>query len=1117
MYDAIIIGTGFGGAAVAHKLAEAGCRILVLERGAELSTGEHYPDENVVWGEDIDRQHGWMDFRRFANTSVLSGVGVGGGSLVYGNIYTVPPPSVFSEGWPKEITLDELMPYYEAAGSRVGVQEIPDTQEWNRTRLLREAAWRLGEGHRYRKLELSVKFDKAATYALQRNPFGSDEENAPLLPSIDEWDRSHRGSCVHRGDCSIGCPVAAKNTLVSTYLDFLTFTDNIRSLHVVRDIIPHRKGYTVTFEDLKSGAVGSASASIVVLAAGSLGSTELLLKCRDSGSLPEISHRLGHNWSPNGFFFFPCFSKTTPVYPNVGPHSTCTLNYLDGSYGNRAFSIEDGGFPRLFGERLLEWIADAQERDEWTEMVYSTAKRSVAQSSVERTRENELLFTNLLPLIAQGIDSSNGRLRLRRGRLDVAWDLKGSHELFEAVSPAVRRICSSIGADFLVPFAASPPKHIITPHPLGGCPMGDSPETGVVDHKGQVFGYEGLYVADGSIFPRALGFPPSRTISALGERIGHLIAVEGRHSQSNSKQASPNWDVREEISSLGDENEVAATQEEEVGTQSRYPCMAFYKRGEALEQIADKNELSVSLLPLELHFWLDPIRSGITPHIPAPEIQKPQELLYPLTFEISVWSEDVQFLNNHQLLTLHAQGATDHAVFPIHKLPDEGRPCTIFLFMSYEGTVVGAFRVEALVNCKPKPHQRAQSIEFMYLTKDWFRFEKEPPKSALTILIDKRPEGLTVFTLRPREQPWGALAPSEHDFYVNNKDIYSEVQTLAYAAGEAVEQGKKFSFAAKGRRLANLGHSLFGQIFLQAISTDVARFPEEWIRELPEGATLTIAIGQRCQNLCVPWGLIYDQDPPYDHFDVPDLHGFWGYRFNIVVRPHSADDTALAAVNSPVRMGAAWLDHLETEELRKTLEPFERQKKLTIKPLRVKNHSLDILASEPFDLLEFFCHGHSKVPGLFDRQDFERFRENYLNSKPSGGERLMMAIESATDSLIEMNGGFVTLTKLADVLKNGLPASPIIFLSMCESAQFTSSGTGFVPLFLRRGARAVIGTEGPTLWSLSREMDTKIIGKLLEGETIGNAFYETRKELARSHMLALIYTLYGDGDAKLKY
>ena len=98
-----------------------------------------------------------------------------------------------------------------------------------------------------------------------------------------------------------------------------------------------------------------------------------------------------------------------------------------------------------------------------------------------------------------------------------------------------------------------------------------------------------------------------------------------------------------------------------------------------------------------------------------------------------------------------------------------------------------------------------------------------------------------------------------------------------------------------------------------------------------------------------------------------------------------------------------------------------------------------------------------------------------------------------------------------------MPGRPLIFLSMCESAQVSASGTGFVPLFLRRGgARAVIGTEGPTLWKLSREMDTGIFARLLEGHTISQAFHDTRKVLAKSNMMALIYTLYGDPGARLR-
>jgi CHAT domain-containing protein len=167
------------------------------------------------------------------------------------------------------------------------------------------------------------------------------------------------------------------------------------------------------------------------------------------------------------------------------------------------------------------------------------------------------------------------------------------------------------------------------------------------------------------------------------------------------------------------------------------------------------------------------------------------------------------------------------------------------------------------------------------------------------------------------------------------------------------------------------------------------------------------------------------------------------------------------------------------------------------------------LATEEFDLIQFFCHGHTKLQGVSDIQ------ETATKDDPGKAKAaLVQASYELNDSLLELSGGLVTLSKLKVLLRNRLLGHPIVFLSMCESAQVSASGTGFVPMFLSKGARTVIGTEGPSLWSLSREMDTNIVKRLLEGRTISQAFYETRRELAKKHMLALIYTLYGDADVK---
>ena len=115
---------------------------------------------------------------------------------------------------------------------------------------------------------------------------------------------------------------------------------------------------------------------------------------------------------------------------------------------------------------------------------------------------------------------------------------------------------------------------------------------------------------------------------------------------------------------------------------------------------------------------------------------------------------------------------------------------------------------------------------------------------------------------------------------------------------------------------------------------------------------------------------------------------------------------------------------------------------------------------------------------------------------------------------MQLDGGFVYRSDLASTLGD-FPRAPIVLLSMCESAQVTSYGAGFVSLFLNRGARAAMGTEGPTLWSLGRDLDLAVITRLMDGETIGDAFYGAKKEMVDKNPLALIYSLWGDRDARI--
>jgi len=288
---------------------------------------------------------------------------------------------------------------------------------------------------------------------------------------------------------------------------------------------------------------------------------------------------------------------------------------------------------------------------------------------------------------------------------------------------------------------------------------------------------------------------------------------------------------------------------------------------------------------------------------------------------------------------------------------------------------------------------------------------------------------------------------------------------------------------------------------------------DDYIAKLEPGAAVSIAIGDEAQNLWVPWGLLYDRKPPTGIFGSVPRDGFWGQRFNLSIRPAYAPRNAKPEVTRPVQMGAVWLSHEETSLLRTELERF---KEVNITPIRATDNSVPDLAVQKFDLIEFFCHGHTKSPDVFSQEQTADFIKEYVAADHLGQSRLLMTVEPTTDSLIEIDGGRVPLSNLRHDLRSGFPGQPIILLSMCESAQVTASGSGFVPLFLARGARAVIGTEGPALWSMSREMDIAIIRRMIEERLpIGRAFYETKKEQSEKNVLALIYTLYGDPDAKL--
>src|SRR5215471_17861576 len=232
--DFIIIGSRFSRSSTACRLAAAGANVLVLERGREWTPTNfpRKPNDAWVW-DDLNPglNHGWWDIRMFPHMTVAQGAGVGGGSLVYANISVEAKPESFASGWPSEITADSLAPHYAEVGRMMEIQEVPKTQWPERTKLLNDAAQAAGWGDRFRQLGTAVRYDKTWTYDQP------DPHNHAKSTVGNNIHGVEQGTCVHLGECDLGCPVRARNTLDFNYLAVARKNGaKVLPLHIVRSI-----------------------------------------------------------------------------------------------------------------------------------------------------------------------------------------------------------------------------------------------------------------------------------------------------------------------------------------------------------------------------------------------------------------------------------------------------------------------------------------------------------------------------------------------------------------------------------------------------------------------------------------------------------------------------------------------------------------------------------------------------------------------------------------------------------------------------------------------------------------------------------------------------------------
>jgi cholesterol oxidase len=272
-----------------------------------------------------------------------------------------------------------------------------------RFKLAREAAETLGQRDRFSKTPLAVSFSPDWSYQLD-DPF-----NPKHSKTYTNAQGQQQGTCIHLGNCDIGCDVQAKNTLDLNYIPRAEQCGtDVRPLHAVRFIEPRGTGYRVVFDRIHQGRLirGDETAAHVFLAAGSLGSTELLLRCRDQyRTLPKISRVLGQSWSANAnVLSMATYSEGSRVQQTLGPSISGVIDFMDGSSNGQRFVIEDDGFPNLLRNSLQACLDDGKRTD---------LGRSLLEQIEEHVRGDER-SRNVMVWLGAGMDAADGRLTLRR-------------------------------------------------------------------------------------------------------------------------------------------------------------------------------------------------------------------------------------------------------------------------------------------------------------------------------------------------------------------------------------------------------------------------------------------------------------------------------------------------------------------------------------------------------------------------------------------------------------------------------------------------------------------------------------------------------------------------------
>ncbi|MDH4281183.1 MAG: GMC family oxidoreductase [Myxococcales bacterium] len=529
-YDWVIVGSGFGGSVSAHRLTEKGYKVLVIEKGRRFAP-EDFPKTNWnlkrwMWNPSLGLK-GFFKMSFLKHMTVLHGVGVGGGSLVYANTLPTPKSAFFeAKSWGHLADWEtELAPHYETAKRMLGATPNPLMTKGDY--IMKEIARDIGREEHFHPTEVAVYFG---------------EPNKKVPDPFFGGEGPDRVGCTFCGACMTGCRVGAKNTLDKNYLYLAE--------HNGAEVVPETEvtairpleggGYRLeTKASFGKTHAGEVTADRVILAGGVMGTMPLLLQMKeDPEGLPHLSARVGDFVRSNSEALFGIVSPDKKANFSKGVAITSILHTDDHSHIEPVRYGAGSGFfrtllaPHASGPTVLArmWgalLAFARQPVRWLRALF--VKDLAKQSQI-------LLYMRTIEGTLRMRLGRDVRTGFRRGLVTEVDDPSQAPSAFmEEATDLAERFADKVGG---VPTTLMTETLLGVPstaHILGGACMGDSAETGVINAKHEVFNYPGLYVIDGSAISANPGVNPSLTITSLAERAMSLIPAKHATSSVGSQ------------------------------------------------------------------------------------------------------------------------------------------------------------------------------------------------------------------------------------------------------------------------------------------------------------------------------------------------------------------------------------------------------------------------------------------------------------------------------------------------------------------------------------------------------------------------------------------------------